>query len=120
MAEQFIDVDHYVSSLPPAAAVAVAELRRRIHAAVPGLGEAIRYNIPTFTQDGTSVVHIAGWKHHVSVYPTPDTSEDQALASAIEPYSSGQGTLKFSLKEPLPYDLVDDVVRSLAATRGRS
>jgi uncharacterized protein YdhG (YjbR/CyaY superfamily) len=31
---------------------------------------------------------------------------DDELAAAIAPYVAGKGTLKFSLDQPVPYDLI--------------
>ena len=32
----------------------------------------------------------------------------------IEPYETGKGTLKFSLKKPIPYELIGRVAAALA------
>ena len=71
----------------------------------------ISYNIPTLKRDGRSVVHFAGWKAHVSLYPMPDGDAD--LERDLAPYSSGKGTLKFPLAEPIPLELVRRVVARL-------
>ena len=88
------------------------QIRQEIHRAVPGSSEVISYNIPTMTRDGQRYVHFAGWKSHVSLYPTPEVDED--LARELEPYETGKGTLKFSLKKPIPYELVGRVAAALA------
>ena len=92
------------------------KVRQTVHAAVPGGGEeAIRYNMPTITLDGSSLVHFAGWKKHLSVYPEPDG--DAVLTRDLAPFRGGKGTLKFPLDEPIPYDLIGRVARQLVARR---
>lgn len=49
------------------------------------------------------------WKHHVSLCPVPDAL-DAALARDLAPYLSGGGTVRFPLREPIPYDLVEWLV----------
>ncbi|HET7899587.1 MAG TPA: DUF1801 domain-containing protein [Candidatus Nanopelagicales bacterium] len=108
-------MDEYVDGLPEASAAAVAEIRRRVHEAVPGAEETISYGMPTFTLDGRSFVHVAGWARHVSVYPLP--ALDAALEQEVAPYRSGASTLKLPLAQEIPYDLVSRLVALLAAQR---
>ena len=110
------DVDAYVASLPADVRPVVAEIRRRIHVALPEAGEKLSYRIAGFTLNGKTVVHVGGWKTHVSVYPVPDAGPE--LADRLGPYLQGPGTLKFPLREPVPYELIDQVVALLAVQRG--
>lgn len=107
------DVEAYLAGLSEPARSVVARIRGEVHAAVPGLGETISYGIPTFTRDGRSVMHVAGWKQHVSVYPEPDG--DAALRAELAAYASGRGTLKFPLAGEIPYPLIVRVAQALDA-----
>jgi uncharacterized protein YdhG (YjbR/CyaY superfamily) len=93
--------------------VILEELRRRLGAITPGTGEAIRYQMPTITLNGRSVVHFAGWKHHVALYPVPDGDPD--YERDIAPYRSGKSTVKFAYGSPMPYELIERMVRLLIA-----
>lgn len=117
MAEnKFVSVDEYVESFPMEVREALEEVRRTIHAVVPEAGEKISYQIPTITLDGKSLLYFSGWKEHISLYPIPPL--DDALATAIEPYRSGKGTLKFPLKDPIPYDVITRLTEAFVAARG--
>lgn len=120
MADKPRTVDEYVAALAPDAREVVAHLREVVHATVAGLEERISYGIPTFTLDGHYLVYLAGWAHHVSIYPVPDADDDDALARRVARYRDGKGTLRFPLAEPVPDDLVRDVVARLAAERRRA
>ncbi|UKJ64872.1 DUF1801 domain-containing protein [Cellulosimicrobium cellulans] len=111
-------VDEYLATLAPDAREVVAHLRAVVHDAVPGLDERISYGIPTFTRDGRYVVYLAGWAHHVSLYPVPEV--DDELARRVARYQDGKGTLRFPLAEPVPDDVVRAVVERLAARRDGS
>jgi uncharacterized protein YdhG (YjbR/CyaY superfamily) len=113
MADAPVDVDAYLVGLSEPARRAVERIRSEVHAAVPGLGETISYGIPTFTRGGRSVMHVAGWKQHVSVYPEPDG--DAALSAELAAYASGKGTLKFPLTGEIPYPLIVRVAQALDA-----
>jgi uncharacterized protein YdhG (YjbR/CyaY superfamily) len=112
MAVKFATIDEYVGSFPVDVQAVLEEIRRRIRSALPSAQEAIRYDIPTFLVNGRSVVHFAGWKQHVSVYPVP--AGDQAFQREIQPYRAGKGTLKFPLDQPIPYHLIERVAKILA------
>lgn len=111
----YADVDAYVAALKPGTAAVVTELRRRVHEAVPGSGETISYDMPTFTLDGRPFLHLAGWAKHVSVYPVPEL--DEALEAEVAPYRSGRSTLKLPLAQDVPYDLVARLAVLLAEQR---
>lgn len=113
MADAPVDVDAYLDGLAEPARGVVARIRDEVHAAVPGLGETISYGMPTFTRDGRSVMHVAGWKAHVSVYPEPDG--DAELTRELAPYAAGKGTLKFPTTAEIPYGLIVRVAQALDA-----
>ncbi|GAA0932209.1 hypothetical protein GCM10009554_16570 [Kribbella koreensis] len=60
-------------------------------------------------------MYFSGWKNHISVYPIPPVSEP--LATEIEPYLAGKGTLKFPLSKPIPYDLIARLAQAFVASR---
>jgi len=116
VAEKFASVDDYVAAQPPDVKQILDEVRRRVAAAVPESVEAISYQIPAFKLNGKDLLYVAAWKRHISIYPIPDG--DEALASDIERYRAGKGTLQFPLGEPFPYELVDRLAAAALAQRG--
>ena len=82
---------------------------------VPTAGETIKYDMPTMTLDGTSLVHFAAWKHHISLYPM--FYGDPAFEQDMAPYAGDKGTVKFPLREPIRYDLIARLVELLVAAR---
>ena len=108
---QIDTVDAYIDSFPAEVRPILEAVRSTIRGVLPNAEEAITYAIPTFIVDGRSLVHFAGWKHHVSVYPAPET--DGELEERLARYRSGAATAKFPLNEPIPYDLIADIVELL-------
>ena len=109
-------VDDYVAALSDGAREVLAEIRRRANDAVPGAQERIAYGMPTIALGGRNVVHFAAWRRHVSVYPVP--AGDAAFDREIAPYLASRGTARFPLDRPVPYDLIEQMVRLLATARG--
>ncbi len=111
MATKFTSVEDYLDSLAPEVRSAVEAVRTTILAALPGGTDAISYNMPTVNVQGRRIVHYAGWKAHVSLYPAPE--DDEELERDLAPYVAGRGTLKFPLGQPLPHELITRVVQRL-------
>jgi uncharacterized protein YdhG (YjbR/CyaY superfamily) len=115
MTSRFGTVDEYLSSFPPEVQVVLEETRETIRDAAPGSEEKISYGIPTFTLGGKTLVYLAGWKQHVGLYPIPRL--DGPLEDEVSPYRSGKDTVRFPLREPIPYDLVQEMVQVLVSRR---
>ena len=115
MGDTPVTIDDYIDTFPADVQAILQEVRGRIRNALPTAGETISYGIPTFTIDGRYLVYFAGWKHHISVYPVP--AGDATFEREIEPFRAGKGTLKFTLAEPIPYDLIERVAVLLREER---
>jgi uncharacterized protein YdhG (YjbR/CyaY superfamily) len=113
---KFTTVDEYIASFPPETRAVLEKVRRTMRSAAPGTEETISYGIPTFTLDGRYLIYFAGWKRHVSIYPTP--RGDEALQRDIAPYVAEKATLRFPFDKPIPYDLIERVTAE--ATRARA
>lgn len=103
-------VAQYIDGSSPLVRKALKQLRAAIKKAAPGITERISYRIPVFELDGQYLLYIAGFKNHVSVYPVT-ASMVARYGKAIAPFRHGKGTLRFSLTEPLPLDLVSKLAK---------
>ena len=113
MAARFENIDDYVASLPEHARVVVEEVRRRILQIAPTATETISYQMPTLVLNGRRLVHVAAWKHHLSLYPAPAVSDDADFEQAFAPHRGDKGTAKFPYVDPMPYDLIQRTVEML-------
>jgi len=80
-----------------------------IHSLVPEAKEKISYQIACFELNSKNLIHFAGWKKHVSLYPVPAGSG--AFNKEVAKYADGKGTVKFSLDKPLPVKLIEKAVK---------
>jgi uncharacterized protein YdhG (YjbR/CyaY superfamily) len=102
-------IDEYIAACPEASQTYMKQIRKLIHSLVPEAKEKISYQIACFELNGRNLIHFAGWKKHVSLYPVP--AGNDAFESQIEPYLDAKSTLKFPLDEPLPIILIERVVK---------
>jgi len=101
-------IDQYIAGSPPEVRAILVRIRRTIRSAAPEAEETISYGIPAFTQNGT-LVYFAAFKKHIGFYPP--VAGDASLEKAISPYAGGKGNLRFPLDQPLPYGLIERIVR---------
>ena len=102
-------IDEYIAACPPESQAYLRQIRKLIRTLVPDAKEKISYQMAAFERNGKNLIHFAGWKKHVSLYPVPAGSE--AFERQIAKYVDGKGTVKFLLDEPLPIKLIERVVK---------
>lgn len=102
------DIDSYIAQFPREVAEILERVRVTIRKAAPEAEEVISYQMPAFRQNGI-LVFFAGWKQHIGLYP-PITGDD-ALEQAVARYAGPKGNLQFPLDEPIPYKLIERVVK---------
>jgi uncharacterized protein YdhG (YjbR/CyaY superfamily) len=86
------------------------DLRRAVTEAAPEATETIAYNMPALRLDGRFLVSYQAFKNHYSLFPWSDQMAAQ-LGDALQPYMHGKGTLRFPADEPIPDQLVRQIVR---------
>lgn len=53
-------------------------------------------------------MHFAAYKKHIGFYPTP--SGIDKFKEQLSEYKSAKGSVQFPLDEPIPYELVGEIV----------
>lgn len=102
------DFASYISGFPADVQRILAQIRETIRQAAPDAQEVISYQMPAFKQHGI-LVYFAAWKQHIGLYPP--ISGDESLEKAIARYAGPKGNLQFPLNEPIPYDLIEQIVK---------
>jgi uncharacterized protein YdhG (YjbR/CyaY superfamily) len=102
------DINDYISKFPPDVQVILEKVRETIRRAAPEAKETISYMMPAFRQHGI-LVYFAAWEKHIGMYPP--ISGDKTLEKAIARYAGPKGNLQFPLDEPIPYDLIEKLVK---------
>lgn len=102
------DIDEYIASFPIEVQKLLETIRKTIRKAAPGAGEAIKYQIPTFTLNG-NLISFAAYKNHIGVYPAPrDVPE---FKNELAAYKGNKSTLQLPLDKPIPVDLISRIVK---------
>ncbi len=102
------DIDDYISKFPADVQVILEKVRETIRNAAPEAKETISYMMPAFRQHGI-LVYFAAWKNHIGLYPP--ISGNKTLEKAIARYAGPKGNLQFPLDAPMPFDLIERIVK---------
>lgn len=102
-------IDEYIAAFPSETQKILQKIRETVQQEAPTATEAISYGMPTFKLNGKNVIHFAGYKGHIGIYPTASKVEESIPQAAQ--YRTGKGTLQFSLDEDFPYELIASIVR---------
>ncbi|WP_139991831.1 iron chaperone [Paenibacillus paridis] len=104
----FETIDQYVANYPPEIQDILEQIRSVIKKAAPEATEKIGYQMPTFVLHG-NLVHFAAYKNHIGLYPAPSGIE--AFKQQLSPYKGAKGSIRFPLDEPIPYELISEIVK---------
>lgn len=106
--KKYTTIDEYIKTFPNSVQNILERVRQTIKKAAPEAREAISYQMPTFKLKGKNLIYFAAWKNHIGFYPTPSGIEE--FKKELSPYKSTKGTVQFSLKMSIPYDLIEQIV----------
>lgn len=99
-------IEGYIEGFPPQVQAVLREVRATIRRAAPQATERLSYRMPTFFQGGV-LVHYGAFKQHIGLFPPV---RDAELQARIAPYRGEKGNLRFPLDQPIPYDLIGEIV----------
>ena len=102
------NIDEYIAGFPHEIQEILQQIRCLIRRAAPDAKEAIKYQIPTYVLNGI-LVHFAAYKKHIGFYPTPSGIEQ--FKEELSAYKSAKGSVQFPIVEPIPFTLIEKIVR---------
>lgn len=102
-------VDDYLSSFPEETQAIMRDVRKTILEAAPEASESISYGMPAYKLNGKPLVYFAAFKNHIGFYATP--TGHSPFEKALSAYKQGKGSVQFPLEQPMPLELIGDIVR---------
>jgi uncharacterized protein YdhG (YjbR/CyaY superfamily) len=101
-------IDDYIGQFSPEVQDRLRAVRNAIREAAPDAAEKISWQMPTSHQHG-NVVHFAAFKDHISLFP--GASGVEAFADRLAGFKTSKGTIQFPHGQPLPLELVKEIVQ---------
>ncbi|HET8749938.1 MAG TPA: YdeI/OmpD-associated family protein [Sphingomicrobium sp.] len=105
-------IDAYIAKAAPFARPILEKVRERVHAAVPGVEEAVKWGAPGFTIEGKILLIMAAFKAHAALnfWRGQEIGDGQAKAGAM-----GQFGRLTSIDDLPPDAELDALIREAAA-----
>jgi len=106
----FKSVAEYIRAQPKDVQPVLRRVRTIIRKAVPRAIEVISYQMPAYKIPEGSLLGLAAWKEHYSIYPASDELM-AAFKGKLTSYRTSKGTLRFPLTEPVPVRLIERIAK---------
>lgn len=108
LTNQPTNFDAYIAAFPNTAKERLIQLRKTIIQVSPDAEEIISYGMPAFKLNKRILVYFAGHKNHIGFYP--GASGIEAFKEEIAGYRWAKGTVQFPIDQPLPLELIANMV----------
>jgi uncharacterized protein YdhG (YjbR/CyaY superfamily) len=108
MGSQYKTIDEYIQTFPENIQAILEKMRQTIRKTAPESAETISYGMPAFKLHSI-LVYFAAAKNHIGFYPT--ASPIVAFKKELSSYKTSKGAIQFPLDRPIPYDLVEKIVK---------
>lgn len=109
MKKEFKTVDEYILNFPEKIRVKLETMRQTIKQNAPGSIETISYGMPAYKLNKRPLVYFGGFSSHIGFYATP--TGHQEFKKELSIYKQGKGSVQFPLDQPLPLELISQIVR---------
>ena len=100
------NIDEYIAGFPPKVQAILEKIRATVRRAAPDAEERISYRMPSFSLNGV-LIYFAAFQNHIGVYPPVPA----VLRKEASPYAGDKGNLRFPLDRPIPYSLIDSIIK---------
>jgi uncharacterized protein YdhG (YjbR/CyaY superfamily) len=103
------DIDEYLAGIEDPKRSTLQAVRRTIRSILPEAEECISYGCPAFKVRGKTVAGFAAFKTHLSYLPHSGSVFPE-MRRELKGYSMSSGALRFPIDEPLPRELVEQLI----------
>ena len=102
------NVASYFAKFPETSQKRMQQIRTLIMEKAPEAQESISYGMPAYKTNGKPLIYFAAFKNHIGLYATP--SGHTHFADALSQYKQGKGSVQFPNEQPLPLDLIAEII----------
>jgi len=102
------NVEDYIKSKSFEIQDALFEIRKIIFSKAPNVEEFFSYGMPSYKLKGQPLVFFGAFKKNIALYALP--TGHSLFAEKLNGYTQSKGSVQFPLKQPLPFDLIAELV----------
>lgn len=102
-------VEEYIDQWNGEIKTRLLSMRELVRAEAPNATEGLSYGLVGYKLNNKPLVYFGGFTSHVGFYATPEGHG--AFSDELAKYKQGKGSVQFPLDQPLPTDLITQMVR---------
>ena len=103
------EIEIYIKQFPDNVQEILQKIRKLIRDNAPSAVELIAYGMPAYKLNNKPLVYFAAFKNHIGFYATP--SGHSEFQEELSKYKQGKGSVQFPIDKPIPYDLIERMVK---------
>lgn len=103
------DIQEYIQKAPKEVQNIIEELRKIVLKTVPDAVESYSYGLVGYKFKGKPLAYFGYFKNHIGYYPIPSTVEE--FKSDLAKFKTSKGGVQFQFTEPIPYELVERMLK---------
>lgn len=104
-----MNIDSYIDQFEGEVKQRLLIMRKLVKTNAPEANEGFMYGLVGYKLNGCPLVYFGGFKNHVGLYATPNGHQE--FADKFAKYKQGKGSVQFPNNQPLPIDLIEEVIR---------
>ena len=101
------EITRYISEFSDVQKDRLMKIRKLIRKIIPMAEEKMAYGMPTYYFK-ENIVHFAGFKNHISIFPT--SSGIEAFKNKLDDFKKSKGAIQFPNDKEIPYSLIKEIV----------
>jgi len=102
-------IETYIQQFPSNVQEILNNIRKLIKDNAANVEELFSYGMPAYKLNKKPLVYFAAFKNHIGFYATP--SGHAEFHAVLSKYKQGKGSVQFPLDQPMPYKLIERIVR---------
>ena len=102
------EVDVYINGFGDERTDRLTTMRSLVSTITPDAQEAMSYGLVGYKLNGKPLVYFGAFPKHIGFYATPNGHE--AFKEELSKYKQGKASVQFPLDQPLPVELIREVI----------
>ena len=103
------EIEAYIQQFPDSVQEILRKIKALIKKQAPDAEELFAYGMPAYKLYKKPLVYFAAFKNHIGFYATP--TGHSAFQNELAAYKQGKGSVQFPLDQPIPYKLIEKMVK---------
>lgn len=110
-------IDKYIQNFPDKVQEILFKIRELVKELAPDAEEQIAYGMPAYKTNKKPLIYFGAYKKHIGLYATPEAHNE--FKDELSEYKQGKGSVQFPLNRPIPYELIERIIKFKLAENNR-